>query len=1118
VNCPACGHENREGAQFCGGCGRPLAAEIGCPQCGSANPVGQRFCDSCGSRLVELADDQPERDPRSYTPKHLAEKILQSKSALEGERKQVTVLFADVKGSVELSGRVDPEEWYRIMDRFLQILADGVHRFEGTVNQYTGDGIMALFGAPITHEDHAQRACYAALRLRDELRRHADELRVERGLNVGIRIGLNSGEVVVGKIGDDLRMDYTAHGQTVGLASRVEQLAEAGRIYLTQHTARLVEGYFELRDLGESRVAGAEEPLRVYDLESAGPARTRLEVSRARGFTRFIGRVDEMATLELALHRALEGDGRVVGVVAEAGVGKSRLCLQFVERCRAGGTRVLEAHCPAYGKAVPFLPILELLRDAFGILAEDSDQVAREKIAGRLLLLDRAFDETLPLVFDFLGVPDPAVPVPRMDPEARQRQLFGFVRHLVEARGEREPAVVLFDDVHWIDAGSDAFLAQLVEAVRGTRTLLLLNFRPEYKADWVGSSYYQQLPLAPLGPEDIRELLRELLGDDPSVAELAVRIRERTGGNPFFIEEVVQSLAEAGSLEGEHGAYRLAAPVEEVSVPGTVQAVLAARIDRLQEREKHVLQTAAVIGKEFPEPLLEAVAELPGRQLAEALTTLRDAEFICEKALYPVAEYAFKHPLTQAVALESQLQDRRAPIHAAVARTLEEQHADELDERAGLLAHHWEAAGELLEAARWRARAARVVSRTDLVQAYLSWENVTDLLRDAEASEEATKLGVEAWIQLIVKGGVTGVSLEAQRRAFAAGTELVERAGDASGAAQLEAAFVDHLAASDQLAEATERLPRLLRVIAQSEDAELKVGMAHGVLFALFAAGNHKDARRVIDALEPLVSDDPDLGSGFSVMNPLCSLHAWRVWLLAFEGRLHEAREALEVALELARRHEPQAVIWIHCQATDIALYAGEPTSLARATEACELAEKLGGPYWQAVADWYVGLAHKTVGDLHTARSHLESGLEALRALRHTFQPWVMGSLAEVYLQLGDPERAGALAEEAVEVAQGRGTTVVEQSSLLSLSRVLLRRAGAEAWDTAATAIERGLALADQTGLVVLVPQFLVERAELARLRGDESERLHHLGEAHRLFVEMGATGHAERLARELGL
>jgi len=619
--CGSCGRDNREGAVFCDGCGATLTPT--CPACAHALRSDARFCDVCGAQMpvvgvgAQVAGPNPRPPtpvlsrvegpaPRSYTPKHLADKILQSKSALEGERKQVTVLFADVKGSMELAEQVDPEEWHKILDRFFQILTDGVHRFEGTVNQYTGDGIMALFGAPIAHEDHAQRACYAALHLRDELRRYADALRVSDGLSFFVRIGLNSGEVVVGTIGDDLRMDYTAQGHVVGLAQRMEQLAEPGCVCLTQHTAALVSGYFALRDLGELSIKGLREPLRVHALEGVGTLRTRLDVSRARGFSRLVGRADEMAALELALKQATDGRGQVVGIVGEPGVGKSRLCFEFTERCRARGVPIYDAHCPAHGKTLPFLPMLELLRSYFGITDGDSDEAARKKIAGTLVLVDPTFHEVIPLVFDFLGVPDPERPAPRIDPEARQRQLFAFVRRLLQHRA-RDAVILLLDDVHWIDPASDAFLAQLADVVPGTHFLLTLNFRPEYRAAWMGKSSYQQLPLYPLGPEAAAQLLGELLGSDPSVAVVTPRIAERTGGNPFFIEEVVQALVEAGRLTGAKGAYRLATPVDEITIPATVQAVLAARIDRLGEREKAVLQAAAVIGKEFSEPVLRAV-------------------------------------------------------------------------------------------------------------------------------------------------------------------------------------------------------------------------------------------------------------------------------------------------------------------------------------------------------------------------------------------------------------------------------------------------------------------------------------------------------------------------------
>ncbi len=688
MTCGACGFENPEGLKFCGECGEALSVATACPRCGFANPPAFKFCGACGAPLGE-APAKMERAPRDYTAKHLAEKILRSRSALEGERKRVTVLFADVKGSMELAERMDAEEWSTIMSRFFQILSAGVQRFEGFVDKFTGDGIMALFGAPIAHEDHAQRACYAALHLRDEIRHYADALRRSQGIDFSVRIGINSGDVVVGRIGDDLRMDYTAQGHTVGMAQRMEQLAAAHSVYLGESTAKLVAGYVELRDLGTSAVQGASAPIRVFELVGMGTHRTRLDAARSRGLTRFVGRDSDLQALEAALEQARAGQGQVVGVVAEAGIGKSRLCSEFVERCRRRGISVNEGHCPAHGKTVPYLAVLELLRSIFDIGDRDDAHDARRKIAGELLLLDGSFEALLPLVFDFLGVPDPERPAPSMSPEARQRHLAAFVRHLTRARSQRELRVLLLDDAHWIDAGSDAFLSQAVEAASGTRTLLLVNFRPEYHADWMSKSYYRQVPLLPLEREATAELLADVLGSAPSLAGLSEKIHERTRGNPFFIEEVVLSLVENGSVEGGHGAYRLVAPVEDIEIPDAVQAVLAARIDRLPEREKRLLQTASVIGKELPDAILQRVAGLPEAELAGALAVLVQGEFLFEAALYPRAEYAFKHPLTHQVAYESQLAQGRARIHAAVAHAIEEVDADRLDERAALLAYHW---------------------------------------------------------------------------------------------------------------------------------------------------------------------------------------------------------------------------------------------------------------------------------------------------------------------------------------------------------------------------------------------------------------------------------------------
>ena len=709
MRCPHCRHETRERARFCGACGASLESSVTCPGCAAVNPRGQKFCDACGESLAPAAGTPdtvhaagaPARDVRAYTPRHLAERILTTRGALEGERKQVSVLFADVVESMRLADRLGPEEWHHVLDRVFEILSTAIHRFEGTINQFTGDGVMALFGAPVAHEDHAQRACHAAFSAMDELRAYSGLLRA-RGLELAVRMGLNSGEVVVGKIGDDLRMDYTAQGYCVGLAARMQQLATPGTVLVTESTARLVEGFFDLADVGARAMKGVRGEIATFELRGIGPRRTRLDGSGFRSLSRLIGRQTELAWLDGILVRAMESNGQVAGVIGEAGVGKSRLCLEFIQRCRARGVTVHEVHCPSHGATVPWLAIRELVRGCLGLAPGQATDSVRRIVEQRLGELDPALASATPLVLEILGVDGSG-----QRPERPTFQAATFMRRFVRAQGMSRPGVLFLDDAHWIDRASDELVQVIASAVRGTRTLLLANFRPEYKPAWIGGSHCHQLALSPLGEEASRELLRELLGADASLDELAARVLDRTGGSPFFTEEVVTALAAAGNLAGERGAYRLATPIEALALPATVQALLAARIDRLDERAKELLQVASVIGKQFDEPLLREVSGFgDGQDLDAALGVLQDSELLSLVKLSPEPEYSFKHPLVCEVAYLSQLTERRARVHAAVATALEKLRSDRLGEYASLIAHHWEVSGMRFEAARWKRRAA----------------------------------------------------------------------------------------------------------------------------------------------------------------------------------------------------------------------------------------------------------------------------------------------------------------------------------------------------------------------------------------------------------------------------
>jgi len=631
---------------------------------------------------------EPVRALYAYTPPHLAEKILTSKAALEGERKQVTVLFADLKGSLELLADRDPEEARQLLDPVLEHMMAAVHRYEGTVNQVMGDGIMALFGAPIAHEDHAVRACYAALAMQEAIRRYSAEVRRVHGLEVQIRVGLNSGEVVVRAIGNDLHMDYSAIGQTTHLAARMEQLAPPGSIRLTAYTLRLVEGWVQVTPLGPVPVKGLPAPVEVGELVGAGPARTRLQAFAARGLTPFVGRQAELAALPQALERAGAGHGQVVAVIGEPGVGKTRLFHEFTHASRTQGWLLLESSSTSYGKATPYLPVLDLLKAYFQLEERDDGRRKREKLTGRLLTLDAALGPTLPAFLALLEVPVEELAWQALDPAQRRQRTLDALKRLLLRESQVQPLLLVCENLHWIDAETQAFLDGLVESLPAARLLLLVNYRPEYQHGWGTKTYYTQLRLDPLPPASLEAMLQSLLGNDAGLEPLKQRLIERTQGNPFFLEESVCTLLETQVLAGAPGAYRVARALPSIQVPATVQAVLAARIDRLPLEEKQLLQTAAVIGTEVPLVLLQAIAEMSEEPLRLGLTHLQAAEFLYETRLFPEHEYTFKHALTQQVAYETLLQERRRVLHARIMETLERLAPDHLAEQVERLAHH----------------------------------------------------------------------------------------------------------------------------------------------------------------------------------------------------------------------------------------------------------------------------------------------------------------------------------------------------------------------------------------------------------------------------------------------
>ena len=630
----------------------------------------------------------PIRAPLTYTPPYLAEKIFTSRAALEGERKQVTVLFADLKGSTELIEGLDPEEARRLLDPALHVMMDAVHRYEGTVNQVLGDGIMALFGAPVAHEDHAVRACYAALAMQAAMRRYAEDVRRSHGLEMQARVGLNSGEVVVRSIGNDLHMDYSAVGQTTHLAARMEQLATPGSIRLTAATLRLAEGLVQVNALGPFPVKGLAEPVEVFELVGASTIRRRLQASAARGLTRFVGRQQELVALQQALEQAGAGHGQVVALVGEAGVGKSRLVYECVHAHQTPGWLVLESASVSYGKATPYFPVIDLLKRYSHVEEHDDTRTIRAKVTGQVLTLDPALQDTVPALLALLDALPEDSPFLTLDPPQRRQRTLDALKRVILRESQEQPLLLVFEDLHWIDSETQALLNSLVESLPTSRLLLLVNYRPEYQHGWGSKTYYTQLRLDPLPPVSAEEFLHALLGDDPRLKPLTDLLIARTEGNPFFLEESVRTLAETGVLVGARAAYRLGQPCRASRSPPPCRPCWRPASTGCQPRRSASCRRRPCWARRCPVPLLHAVAEVPEAGLQRHLTALQSAEFLYETRLFPEPEYTFKHALTHEVAYGSLLLERRRVLHARIVEALEALAGERVAEQVERLAHH----------------------------------------------------------------------------------------------------------------------------------------------------------------------------------------------------------------------------------------------------------------------------------------------------------------------------------------------------------------------------------------------------------------------------------------------
>jgi adenylate cyclase len=990
--------------------------------------------------------------------------VLRSLNAKGGERKRLTILFADIRNSTGLIDSLgDPERGMRRLQPVLDLMNEAVVRYDGVVNKSQGDGVMALFGAPQPHEDHAVRGCLAALAMQDGSKRFGDP-------DLQIRVGVHTGEVVVQAIEHGIYQTYDAAGVNVHLANRLEQLAEAGSILISKDTYIAAKQFVEVEQLGLKTIRGISTPIEIFKLgglqhaPSSGVFRSGIRLSP------LTGRSDQFSALTLELENTIKGDGRVVGVVGEAGIGKSRLCFEFAESCRAKGIRVFEARVLAHGRATPFQPMLELLRDYFGLRVKEEAEVSRRRVRDRLVALSVSEQFSLVLL-EFLGLADPHQPAVKLDPKTRKTQLLDFVRTLPRSGPAGASTIVIIEDLHWIDAASEEFVEALADAVVGTTTLLVVNFRPGFVAPLMQRSHYRQISMPPLPPAQAAILLQDHFGHDPSLALLSRNIIERSQGNPFFLEELVNALVERGDFEGEKGAYRLKGGIDTIPLPPTVQAVVAARIDRLDDNAKRVLEIASVVGREISISILDLVTGLAPTELSEAAQHLRQAELLYDVAPFEQRCLAFRHPLIQEVAYRSLLQDHRRELHSKVAHAIESLFKDHAEQRASLLAYHLEQAGDNLKAAQQNMRAAVWIGANDPSQALRSWKKVRELLSDVPPSQPINYLKMMASGQIVNFAWREGTSSEDALIYFEEAKQLALALGDMRANALIHAAYGRILANGGSADEYVEKIREAKAIADEGNDPSVQITLKAILCHALWLSGRMREALQMnveaTDRAHEIVKFDRQT-LGFDI----------EVWLTVLRGRTLVMLDRKEEALPFLDRIlqlESSGVDPVHhimpsMAYVDVA-WAQENVALAQehADRAFAIAIKSGNPYLRVYAQACRGLSHIVARRLTSAIEDLSDALSFARSRKAGLEnePRILADLANAYRLNGDIPNAFFTVNEAIEVATKRHARVPECLARLVHADLLVRFGTDDQKVAASHELEHAQALIRETGAMI---------------------------------------------------
>ncbi len=1040
MKCLKCNHENPVDAKFCNSCGNKLEAV--CTECGKANPPGSRFCNECGcdlSKPIETAPIDVNR-PSSYTPSHLADKILTNRSAIEGERKLVTVLFADVANYTSLSEKLDPEEIHQIMDGCFKILMDEIHKYEGTINQFTGDGVMALFGAPVSHEDHAQRACHAALAIKNALGDYGDIIRKDTGLIFEMRIGINSGHVIVGSIGDDLRMDYTAVGDTTNLASRMESSATPGTILLSKNTERIVREYFEIESLGILDVKGKEDPQEAFELIKTSEVDTRIKASVAKGLTRFVGRKKSMAVMMEAYEKAKMGSGQILSLVGEAGVGKSRLLLEMRNRLPENEYIYLEGQCLQYGGSMAYLPVLDILKLFFNIEDTDREFIRKKKISDRIENLDKNLISAIPPFQDLLSLSVDDEEFRNLNPKQKRERSFESLRDLLIKLSQQKPLVLVIEDLHWMDKTSEEFMDYLIGWMAKSPVLLILLYRPEYTHQWGSKSYYTKIGLDQLGKESAGELVIAMLEDSEIAPELKALILSRSAGNPLFMEEFTHTLIENGVIEKKDNKYVLNPKAKDIHVPDTVQGIIAARMDRLEDNIKRTMQVAAVIGRDFAFRILQTITGMR-EELKSYLLNLQGLEFIYEKNLFPELEYIFKHALTQEVAYNSLLLKRRKEIHEKIGRAIEQIYSDRLEEFYEMLAYHYTRA-ENLEKGHHYLKLSGDKSTKNYAnkEAFEFYKRALDVLKKMPDTDENKKEQVAVCLSIIQPWLFLGFP-QNSREILRRGEKLAEEIGDKKSGS----IFITHLALfysiKGDVRQGIEYCERHFKEAEKIDDIDIiaSIGpdLSIGYHFYYGPLKGIEVASKVIGLIEKNRVEYEFFGKPINVyvlVQCLCGAD------YLFLGNFKEAQGLCEKALGFAHRikHLP-SIAFAEQYLALISFHKGDGEKTIRHAEiSIKYFNEAGGSFLSAVSTTLLDGGFYLEGDFVTAQNHLKNVNQFFKDNELQYYGMISDmELGRTYLSLNEIDKAQTHIERALDIIRKNHMKVYEGSAWCLLGRIL---------------------------------------------------------------------------------